>query len=438
MKHIKEFESFLDEKINETTYIFHVYPRDEYGDHIPTKKKEVKINRASIESARDVLYKKYPRSDFFSELYSTLNEKEFSSEEREKLADKGYALPDGSFPIATVDDLKNAVHAFGRSNDEDRKKVAQHIAKRAKALGHADLIPQTDIFQKALKEDLEDTMCQCTGCGATAEYEAYQENPNMTCDECGGSSWATSVSEGAFHVALYKARNEGAKEFEFKGQKFPVHPKKGEPEMIDEEDEKVEEGVVSIKGGRILANKVLNKLVDMDIVPVKKKSEEAIEAIASVLATTSMSESLNEGTYEVHFSDGVRASKKFNSQSQAISFAKDLIKNKKGLQFVDVFDAGSGFHSTADTDAIVAWWGDGSYTDNKSKNDSKLAAKKIEESLDEAMVQVAGKNKPSGAQVLAMVIIDHMIENGYLKPGADKVKKELTMDLQKLIMDSTF
>jgi hypothetical protein len=91
---------------------------------------------------------------------------------------------------------------------------------------------------------------------------------------------------------------------------------------------------------------------------------------------------LNEA-FEVHYSDGVRASKKFNNQKQAIDFAKDLIKNKKSLQFVDVFNAGSGFHSTADTDAIVAFWGDGSYTDNVAKKDPKLAAKKIEESVEE-------------------------------------------------------
>jgi hypothetical protein len=53
------------------------------------------------------------------------------------------------------------------------------------------------------------------------------------------------LNEGAFHVALFKARNEGATEFEFKGQKFPVHPKKDAPEMIDEEKEKtVNEGAV--------------------------------------------------------------------------------------------------------------------------------------------------------------------------------------------------
>jgi hypothetical protein len=91
-------------------------------------------------------------------------------------------------------------------------------------------------------------------------------------------------------------------------------------------------------------------------------------------------ESINEA-FEVHYSDGIRVAKKFNNEKQAVDFAKDLINNKKGLQFVDVFNAGSGFNSTADTNAIVAWWGKGSYTDNKSKNDSKLAAKKIKESL---------------------------------------------------------
>jgi hypothetical protein len=91
-------------------------------------------------------------------------------------------------------------------------------------------------------------------------------------------------------------------------------------------------------------------------------------------------ESINEA-FEVHYSDGIRAAKKFGNEKQAVDFAKDLVKNKKGLQFVDVFNAGSGFNSTADTNAIVAWWGKGSYTDNKSKNDSKLAAKKIKESL---------------------------------------------------------
>ena len=79
-----------------------------------------------------------------------LNEKEYSTEERKELASKGLALPDGSFPIKDIKDLKNAILSYGRSTDHSE--VAKFIAKRAKALGAEDLIPDTENFQKALKE----------------------------------------------------------------------------------------------------------------------------------------------------------------------------------------------------------------------------------------------------------------------------------------------
>ena len=68
------------------------------------------------------------------------------------------------------------------------------------------------------------------------------------------------------------------------------------------------------------------------------------------------------------------------------------------------------------------------------KNDGVV----LESEVNEASVQIAGKSKPSGAQVLATVIIEHLMKNEYLKPGADKVKKELISDVQQVIMDSTF
>lgn len=66
----------------------------------------------------------------------------FSDEERMKLADKGFALPDGSYPIRNEQDLRNAIQAYGRSKPQDRVKVRKHIAKRARALGKAYLIPE--------------------------------------------------------------------------------------------------------------------------------------------------------------------------------------------------------------------------------------------------------------------------------------------------------
>lgn len=62
---------------------------------------------------------------------------------REKAAEKGQALPDGSFPIRNIKDLKNAVQAYGRAKASKKAAVRKHIMKRAKALGRADLIPDT-------------------------------------------------------------------------------------------------------------------------------------------------------------------------------------------------------------------------------------------------------------------------------------------------------
>ena len=59
---------------------------------------------------------------------------------RRKAAKSGHALPDGSFPIDTVQDLKNAIQAFGRA--KNKSAVKAHIIKRAKALGATNLLPE--------------------------------------------------------------------------------------------------------------------------------------------------------------------------------------------------------------------------------------------------------------------------------------------------------
>ena len=79
-----------------------------------------------------------------------LNERKFTEEERKELAKKGLALPNGSFPIVNVEDLKAAILSYGMA--KNRSEAAKWIAKRAKALGAEDLIPDTPDFQKALKE----------------------------------------------------------------------------------------------------------------------------------------------------------------------------------------------------------------------------------------------------------------------------------------------
>jgi hypothetical protein len=65
-----------------------------------------------------------------------------SRRERKDLAEKGEALPDGSYPIRNESDLQNAIHAYGRSKKGDRAKVRRHIIKRARQLKKGDMIPE--------------------------------------------------------------------------------------------------------------------------------------------------------------------------------------------------------------------------------------------------------------------------------------------------------
>ena len=105
--------------------------------------------------------------------------------------------------------------------------------------------------------------------------------------------------------------------------------------------------------------------------------------------------------FEVHYSDGVRAMKKFNDKNKAITFMKDTIGSNQNLQNIAVYNAGPGFHSTADTDAVVTWWGEGSYFDNISKKDSKLAAKKLDESLITEAEDKGAKGREYADEVIA-------------------------------------
>jgi ATP-dependent protease ClpP protease subunit len=80
--------------------------------------------------------------------------REYSQEERERLAKKGHALPDGSYPIVDREDLENAIQAIGRASDPDKAK--RHIKKRARDLGLEELIPEgwSDVDKNVLRDRL--------------------------------------------------------------------------------------------------------------------------------------------------------------------------------------------------------------------------------------------------------------------------------------------
>jgi hypothetical protein len=70
-----------------------------------------------------------------------LAKRDFSADQRRDAADSGAAMPDGSFPIKTGEDLGNAVHLAGHAKDPAAARA--HIRRRASALGMSDRIPDT-------------------------------------------------------------------------------------------------------------------------------------------------------------------------------------------------------------------------------------------------------------------------------------------------------
>jgi len=138
----------------------------------------------------------------------------FSPEKRRDLAKSGMALPDGSFPIVTTEDLKNAIMAFGRAKNKAAAK--RHIIKRAKALKKADLIPDN-----WGKKDAKGSMFMCKASG-----KAVME----PCAECKGGCAPMGYKGSMF---MCKASGKGVMEpcaeckggcapMGYKGDKMPA------------------------------------------------------------------------------------------------------------------------------------------------------------------------------------------------------------------------
>ena len=82
--------------------------------------------------------------------YDAWLKRTFSAEQRRAMSDNGKAMPDGSFPISTEEDLHNAIRAIGRAKNPAAAR--RHIMSRARAMGHGDLIPDD---WKSFNADIE-------------------------------------------------------------------------------------------------------------------------------------------------------------------------------------------------------------------------------------------------------------------------------------------
>jgi hypothetical protein len=79
-----------------------------------------------------------------------------SRAKRMQLAKEGRALPDGSFPITNVEDVKNAIQAYGRAKAGHKAAVRRHITKMAKKFDRPDLVPDEWKSLSTVDEDVDD------------------------------------------------------------------------------------------------------------------------------------------------------------------------------------------------------------------------------------------------------------------------------------------
>jgi hypothetical protein len=135
---------------------------------------------------------------------------------REKAAEKGQALPDGSFPIRNIKDLKNAVQAYGRAKASKKAAVRKHIMKRAKALGRADLIPDTFKDTAAIE---------------AAEFSSVKEE---LATRVRGYSWADKASELSAKVKGLTAAGEAGVDADPKALTEPMDEVLPEAQMVEE------------------------------------------------------------------------------------------------------------------------------------------------------------------------------------------------------------
>jgi peptidoglycan hydrolase-like protein with peptidoglycan-binding domain len=134
-----------------------------------------------------------------------IQEATFSTEQRSKLASKGHALSDGSYPIRNASDLRNAIQAIGRAKDQARAK--RHIIKRAKALGLTSMLPE--------------------GWGSAVQ-EAWFEAIELLADRLQPSDDEIAIAEAA--LALDEDELEEAK----KGSPdFPIPNKPGKTNWVE-------------------------------------------------------------------------------------------------------------------------------------------------------------------------------------------------------------
>jgi hypothetical protein len=83
-----------------------------------------------------------------NEPFDPFSKVDYNVSERRRMAELGQAMPDGSFPIKTRQDLLNAVQGLGRASDYESAK--RHLIRRARTMELVDLLPEEWNVAKSL------------------------------------------------------------------------------------------------------------------------------------------------------------------------------------------------------------------------------------------------------------------------------------------------
>ncbi len=71
----------------------------------------------------------------------TRQSQKYGQSDRDRMAESGAAMADGSYPIADADDMHKAIHAVGRGRHASHDAIRRHIIARAEALRLSSFLP---------------------------------------------------------------------------------------------------------------------------------------------------------------------------------------------------------------------------------------------------------------------------------------------------------
>lgn len=198
-----------------------IEPKDEPKPEV--EKTSVEIDSKQEEEVKDEIEDDDKDDDCDKEC----KKRDFTAEERKKLAEEGKAMPDGSFPIENKEDLKNAIRLVGQA--KEKEKAMAFIRKRAKALDAEDMIPESwgkaekaaedemakadvakeDVFEMVYKamDDADDLVKE--KCGKLF-HKMVEKKLYCACDKCAKAVEGEKAEKAAADNDLHKAvSNEG-------------------------------------------------------------------------------------------------------------------------------------------------------------------------------------------------------------------------------------